>query len=132
MITLKKGAALDFEQVDFQTANVNTATNASVEFLVIPAGAVTLTVEINGPTIVTENFTSTVGRVWRENFSASILKKDNTLTVAKNGDATSRRPCSSCRMHSSTQPSPVPPQSCGIASPVQPSSADIRRHSPSS
>jgi hypothetical protein len=85
-ITLKKGAAVDFEQVDFQTANVNTATNASVEFLVIPAGAVTLTIEINGTTVVAENFTSTVGRVWRENFSASILKKDNTLTVAKNGD----------------------------------------------
>jgi hypothetical protein len=85
-ITLKKGAAVDFEQVDFQTANVNTAANASVEFVVSPSGPVTLTVEINGTTVSTVDFTSTVGRVWRENFSASILKNNNTLTVAKNGD----------------------------------------------
>jgi len=29
--------------------------------------------------------------------------------VAKNGEATSCRPSSSCRMHNSTQPSPAPP-----------------------
>jgi len=85
-ITLKKGGTVDFEQVDFETANVNTATNASVEFLVTPTGAVNLTVEINGTTVVSQNFNSTLGRVWRENFSASILKKNNTLTVAKDGD----------------------------------------------
>ena len=85
-ITLKKGAAVDFEQVDFETANVNTAANASVEFVASPAGPVTLTIEINGTTVSTVDFSTTVGRVWRENFSAKILQRNNTLTVAKNGD----------------------------------------------
>ena len=60
---------------------------------------------------------------------ASRTRDAASATVLKNGDAASRRPCSSCRMHSSTQPRPAPPKRSGMASPAQPSSPAICCHS---
>lgn len=85
-IVLVKNGDLD-KDVNFDTANVDTTENASIEFRVEPQGDADLTIVINGNTVVdNQPFGSTVGRVWRENFSGSFLKNHNTMTVSKNSD----------------------------------------------
>lgn len=62
---------------------------ANLSFAVIPTvGAsqtVTLEAQINGGFILQETFASADQRVWHENFDASILQTNNTLTLIKAG-----------------------------------------------
>lgn len=84
-VTLRKNGDLDVD-IDFDTEDVDTGRAAYIEFCVIPSGSTTVRLQINGDEIMTQPFDTSSGRVWRENFGGSLLKRHNTLRVAKNAD----------------------------------------------
>jgi hypothetical protein len=73
----------DEETVTFDTDNVNTGANASLDYRVTPNGKTTLIIELNDKELSKVNFDSGVSRVLRENFAGSHLNKDNTPNTLK-------------------------------------------------